>query len=795
MKNKIAFVFLMTLMCPFVFAQTTIRGKVIDEYSQQPLAFANVVFNNDNNLQVISDIDGRFSYTSQLALNVIKCSYTGYNTYTGNVDGKQSITITMTAAVNQLDEVTIDPGENPAYAIMRKVIANKSRNNPENLNSFQYTCYNKVIFDFLWNNAKNDSLYVNGKLKKNHLLINESVTERKYRKPNNSEELIIGTKVSGFKNPTFAALATDLQPFSFYQDYITLFDVRYLNPISQGSLKNYKFRLEDEILQEKDSVFIIAFEPKKGKNFDGLTGLLYINSNGYAIQNVIASPFEKGKIDIRIQQQYQFLEGRYWFPEQLNYLLAIPGYPTKNLGIYAEGKSYINTVSIDLPLSQNDFSALNVRLSEHAATKDSTFWNRFRNTPLTPFEKRTYTVVDSIGKAQNYDVYLTVAEKLIQGKFPLPYFDINLNKTLVYNQYEGLRLGLGLSTNDALSKKFSVGGFFGYGLKDERWKYGGNIDYEISMRHAVKIGFSYQDNLMEIGNYGLQSYENNFYNLRNLIGYRYDRIQQKSIRLQFRNLRFAQWIVSLSQTDVAPQYDYEYVSLNGNFAKYKNANLSIRLRYAFAEKQISSFGNTFSGGTKYPVFYFLISKGFKNVGNGDFDYIKMEVAAEQAVYFRNFGSTKYRIEGGYINKSLPLGLLFTGEGSSDNDYPFLMKNHFQTMKPYEFLSDQYATLFLAHNFGTLLIKNKFMQPNIVLINNIGWGTLSARDRHAFSNFNTKENTYLETGLKLDNLIKLNYLNLGYLGVGVAGFYRYGYYATPDFEDNLAIKMTANFTIK
>lgn len=88
-----------------------------------------------------------------------------------------------------------------------------------------------------------------------------------------------------------------------------------------------------------------------------------------------------------------------------------------------------------------------------------------------------------------------------------------------------------------------------------------------------------------------------------------------------------------------------------------------------------------------------------------------------------------------------------------------------------------------------------MQPNIVLINNIGWGTLSAKERHAFSNFNTKENTYLETGLKLDNLIKLNYLNLGYLGVGVAGFYRYGYYATPDFEDNLAIKMTANFTIK
>lgn len=795
MKNRIAIVFLMAFMCPFVVAQTNIRGKVIDRDSKKPLAFANVVFDNNNQLHVIADMDGQFSFSSKITVSTIQCSYTGYEKYTTTLGNQDDLLIAMSSAVNELAEVTVDPNENPAYAIMRKVIANKSRNNPENLNTFKYTCYNKVVVDYLWKNAKNDSLYTNGKLKKNHLFLNESVSEKKYSRPNNSEEVIIATRVSGFENPTFASLATDLQPFSFYQDYIKLFDVRYLNPIANGRLKKYKFRLEDAVFKDQDSVFIIAFEPRKGTNFDGLSGLLYINSNGYAIQNVIASPFEKGKIDIKIQQQYQFLEGKHWFPEQLNYMLSMPEYPTKNLGLYAEGKSYINAVSFDIPLTKRDFSELNVRLADNAATKDSAFWNQYRNNPLTEYERNTYTIVDSIGKAKNYDRYLILAEKLFQGKLPLGFVDLDLNKTLIYNQFEGLRLGVGLLTNETLSKRFMLGGFFGYGLKDEQFKYGGSVQYEIAHNHAVKIGLSYQNNLIEIGNYGLPSNENRLFNLRNLIGSRFDRIQQKSVAFQFKNLGFAKWHVSFSQADITPQYQYAFQDADDRFTKYKNTELSVRLRYAFAEKQISSFGTTFSGSTPYPIVSFLFTKGFKNLLNGNFNYVRLEAAFEQQFYIKNFGNTHYRVEGGYISKPLPLGMLFTGEGSNDAELPFVVKNYFQTMQPYEFLSDQYASLFISHDFGTLLLKNKFIQPNIVLQHNMGWGQLSSENRHLYSDFKNKENTYLESGIKLENLIKLNYLNLGYLGMGVGGYYRYGYYANADIEDNVAFKLTLNFTIK
>ena len=202
-------------------------------------------------------------------------------------------------------------GENPANRIIRKVIENKAINNPEKISSFQYLSYNKVVYDMMsTNETDTDSFTIklNQFLQGGHMLIMESVTERKFIQPDLDNETILGTKVSGFKSPSFAPLATDIQPFSFYKEIITIFDVNYLNPISNGSLKKYNFRLEDTLYQQRDTVFILSFKPKKDKNFEGLTGLLYVNTHKYAIQNVIAEPFEKGTVDIKIQQKYQLIQ-------------------------------------------------------------------------------------------------------------------------------------------------------------------------------------------------------------------------------------------------------------------------------------------------------------------------------------------------------------------------------------------------------------------------------------------------------------------------------------------------------
>ncbi len=782
---------LLLFLSSIAFGQYTLTGKVSDVKTNEPLAFANLTFNNKQKFVATSDIDGKFSITSAEEILAISCTYIGYEKQTLSLQKLTKSIIIALQSSNALDEVIIKPGENPANRIIRKVIENKNRNNPENISSITYTSYNKIVYD-LETEGETQRDIENLQAKKamgTHLFMMESVSERKFIAPDISEEVVTGSRVSGFKNPSFASLATDLQPFSFYKDNIKLFDVQYLNPISNGSLKKYNFRIEDTIFQQRDTVYVISFQPKKDKNIEGLKGTLYINTNKYAVQNVIATPFEKTKIYIRIQQQYTLVDKKYWFPEQLNYALSVNGYIT------ADGRSYISNVATDIPLRRKDFALETVRIDPSATKKDSAFWDNYRIKELSDEEKRTYVKIDSIGESNNFDKILSIVVKVTQGRVPIGMFDIDLSKTIVFNKYEGFRPGIGILTNEKLLEDWQFGGFFGYGKKDYEWKYGGEITYTASKKNEFTIGAKYQNNLAETGSYGLNYSGQNILNLRNFIAFQMDKIEQENLTIGFRALRYTQWRFGLSRTETTPQYVYQFQDEGKTYLKYVNSDLRVDMRFAFKEKIVHSLNQRVSAGSKYPVFYLSYSRGLKNVFDGDFNYNKIEARIEQTFFTKNFGNTKFRLEGGYIDNPLPYGLLFTGEGSYNKDYPYLMPNYFQTMLPYEFLSDRYANLFLSHNFGTLLFQAGNFRPALSVHNNIGWGDLSHNASHQFIGFKTKNKVFTEAGLQLDSLYKINYLDIGYLGFGVGAYYRYGAYENPEFDDNIAYRFTMTFSIK
>lgn len=790
--------FLLLFLMHFVHGQQTFRGKVTDINTKESLAFANIQFNHDPKMQVTSDINGNFNFELTKVITNLKCSYVGYDTMemTINETTKFPIQITLTPKNTTLDEIIITQNENPAFNIIRKTIANKERNNPENIGRFRYQCYNKINVnlspDTLSRRKNNNELRG---FKGNPFFLMESVTKRKYIAPNISEEVVIASRVSGLKNPAFASLATDLQPFAFYQDNIKLVNVYYLNPISEGSLKKYKFRLEETFEKEKDTVFVISFEPKQNKNFDGLKGVLYINSNQYAIQNVIATPNERAKINLKIQQQYQYVNNKYWFPEQLNYSLTLDN--LSQIKMLIDGKSYIDHVEVDIPLEKKDFSYEIVRISENATKQDSSFWESSRHEKLTQKELATYQYLDSLGLKKNFDGYMKVIEKFSQNKLSYHFIDFDLSKTFRFNKYEGTRLGTGIYTNDLFVKNFVIGGFGGYGIKDHQWKYGGEASYFFDQKKDFSVGIKHQSNITEIGNYGLRNYSSDLFNLRSLISGTFDEIKQNSFVFKFRTLRYLTGQVSLNQTVVSPLYPDLVLANSAPLNTYKTADISFFARYAFKEKIAQIFGSNTSLGSNYPIVYLLYTHGLKNIFGSQLEYNKLEIATEHSFFVKNFGKTRYRLETGYIDTSLPLGLLFTGEGSLDSANPYIAKNTFQTMMPYEFVSDSYINLFLSHNFGTLLLKTSYFEPCVSIHQNLSWGKLDYSDLLSTlpSQYESKENVFLEAGIQADNIIKLNMLNVGYFGIGAAVFHRYGYYSKPDFHDNMAYKITFSFTIK
>jgi len=796
---------ILLLFCQSVFGQHTISGKIIDARTKEPLAFVNIIFNHDVLTGTTSDINGRFKYTSAIRLSTLTCSYVGYEKKTISLDSTSSnasLVITLRETSFELGEVVVKAGENPANRIIRKVIENKKINNPENVSSFKYHSYNKVIYDFDYS----DSLAAdeikegfNTVFQGGHLFVMESVTERKFIQPDNSEEIILGTKVSGFKEPSFAPLATDIQPFSFYADIIPIFDIDYLNPVSNGSLTKYDFTLKDTLYQGIDTTFIISYKPQPGKNFEGLTGLLYINTNKYAIQCVCARPFKPGFIDVNLQQQYSYIDGRQWFPEQLKFELFLRQNPGRDVGIKASGVSIIDHVQLNADLDKRDFGLEAISMDKLASHRDSVFWTDNRTVPLNNKEKITYQVMDSLGKEYKFDNILKIMEKVSQNKIPIHFIDLDIARLASFNTYEGIRLGLGAYTNDKLIKNFSVGGWAGYGFRDAEWKYGGEAILSLDKEKEFQLVARHQLDLRETGKSYLDIFRPRQVDFRSWLASQMDRIQQNTLAMNFRALKYAKANISFNNTQVDPQYQYTFVSvendLPANITRYTNTDLMINVRYAYKEKLLKSFGQRISMGTKYPVLSLSYSKGFHNVFSGQFDYNKIEARIEQAVYFRNLGESTIRIEGGYIDSPLPYGLLFTGEGSYIQNWSILVKNSFQTVTPYEFLSDRYVALHYSHNFGSLLLHIGKFKPSITISQNIGFGKLSHPEYHQDITFKTKEKGLYESGLQLDNLIKFRYLNVSYMGFGAGMYYRYGPYAYSNFSDNLAFTFSVTYTTK
>lgn len=813
MKAHIYLCFFILLATNITQAQFQLKGKVVDAETKESLAFANITFNNIDNRGVISDIDGNFKYNSENPISIIKVTYLGYQDAVVEVNSSKNIIVQLQPSLENLDEVLITNGENPALKIIRKVIANRDGNNPLKKGGFQYTSYSKSIIDSKDLQRESDSLrnsYLEkiekGQLDINsdtldgfdrslikegpfHIAILESVTEKKFLPPDLSEERVIGSRVSGLKNAYLAMLATELQPFGFYEDNITLLDLNFLNPIAKGSIKRYDYVLEDETYRGNDTIFNISFQPKPDANVDGLKGFMYINSNGHAIQNIVAEPAESLTTNLKIQQKYNRLNEKDWFPEQLNFKIEL-----KESDIFIDGKTYLKDIEFIDTLERKDFSEVELKYQEDATNKDESFWSRYRIDSLSQKEETTYKVIDSVGEELKFDKALSVINSLSSGNIPWGKVNIKLNRFFGYNKFEGLRLGGGLETNEKLFKNFSVGGYFAYGFKDDNWKFGANARYDINKSDDFNIEFNYTNDVREIGSSSLQRQRFSIYGSpRAFIASTMDIVEQYQFKLSRRDFKYLTWSAALRNEWVRPQYNYFFSDNTQLVTNYRNTEAILNLKYAHRERIVETPFRRISLGTKYPVFELRYAKGFDSFLEGSFNYQKVEASIHQSFFTKYLGKTRYHLQAGYLDGNVPIGLLFTGEGSYDKDIPIVMYDRFQTMFPYEFLSDRYVNLFLTHDLGSLLFKTKKFSPGVILHHNMGWGDLSNQPSHNFE-FNTKDQIFIESGLELTNILNLKSLGSD-MGIGIGGFYRYGFYSLEDSADNFVYKINFTFSLR
>lgn len=798
------FLFFLLLMPYLLISQSRIvSGLVKDKSTKQPLAFVNIIA--EDAYGTTTDIDGKFNIRVPKRNKTLKLTYVGYETEIYQIDfSKEKQKIYLTPKQYQLDEVEVFPGINPAHRIIDSVVRNRDRNNPNKLDAFSYTSYDKMIITvdadslMLKDTALLDTTERKARafLEKQDIFIMETVTERKFKSPGLNQENVLATKVSGFKNPMMAFMISQIQSTSFYDELISIAGKKYINPISKGSTRKYFFMIEDTVYTEqKDTVFIISYRPMKKTNFEGMKGFLSINTNGWAIQNVKSQPSnDTTGIIVKIEQAYEIVDD-HWFPVQLhtdviflNAQLAAGG---QNYHLIGNGRSYIRDISLNPELKKREFGYSEVEIESDAAKKKGEFWKEYRTDSLTARELETYRIIDSIGNEANFDKMANTFQTLFTGKIPIKFIDLDLSKIIHFNNFEGLYLGLGLSTNDMVSKRMKLGGYWGYGFGDKSAKYGFDIDVLIHKRSDSRIRLDLYNNVLASGDV-------EFFDDRSKIWkpdyfYRFFISQMNytiggdlNYSFKIRTLRDFKWNLGLRVQEKHAYQDYFFAPDNDTLNKqtlFRFTDFQVGFRFAFRERTIATIKGQFSFGSDYPVIYLNYIRGIAGLFGGDYNYDRFDLKIEDNIHFKYLGDFSFRLMGGFILGKVPISNTYNGKGSYQV-FTLYAPYSFGTMRANEFYSDRYVSLFLSHNFGNLLFDFKKWHPELVILTNIAFGTFTNKEDHYNIDFKTLEHGYYESGLLIRKMLDLRIYDLG---VGV--LYRYGPYSFDNVSFNFAYKVS------
>jgi len=789
--------------------------QVFDAFSKEPISFVKIIPSSDK--PIISDIDGKFQLSSseqQITLKATTYLDTTFTLYSCS-DSK----IYLRPAVQNIQEVTILPGENPANRILKKTIANRKLNHPlENVGFISHQ-YSKFIFDIdsetrkrLMDSSvlkKGDTtlLKMRNFFQKQYLFLIENASRHYFEPPYKEKEIIEAYKVSGFTDPLFSTFVQEMQSFHFYDNQVSVLGKQYVNPIAFGSMNRYLFILEDSTFNANDTTYTIFYRPRKGKNFDGLTGRLYINTNGYAIEKVTASPYIKDTsgMQLEIIQEYAFTENTKWFPSKLSTTIEIysaladvesgtisvgvSGEPIKKPKSYIVGKgsTYIDKVQFNpKELEKERFNNVSTQTAVNAAFTEDEKWNELRVNPLTEREKNTYTILDSVVKAEKLDRFILAAKVLATGKIPIKYFNLDIKRIINYNPYEGYRLGLGIETSERLLKPLIIGGYFGYGFTDKAWKYGAYSTIFLNRQSGTQLELGIQNDVAEVGASRPISSVNFLSNEFARELFIKNKVNQEKMSFAFQTYIRSNMGLRLEANKQRIFYRNNYVF--ENLQRFDVTETSLIWSWNIREK-VNILGNQrISMGTKYPKLQLQIDKGW-NIEEGffrsDLVYLRLIFQVQQSIPILAFGKLNWSARAGITSGTIPL-FYHQSTLATKVNWMISIPNTFETVDANEFYHKKAAAIFARWVFNAKRTQAKWNEPQIGLHYAYGIGSFDNKDAHNF-NFRSMDKGFHEAGLLLNGI-----LVSGNTSIGLGAFTRFGYYAFPEWKKNLVPKIVIGF---
>ena len=392
---------------------------------------------------------------------------------------------------------------------------------------------------------------------------------------------------------------------------------------------------------------------------------------------------------------------------------------------------------------------------------------------------------DSIGKTE-------FLKQLGNGFFPTKFLNIDMRYLIKFNQYEGIRTGLGGVTNDRFSKRYKVNSYVVYGFRDHTFKYSIGGGFRVNPESNTWINLSYTDDLQETGSSTFLTDKRffSFFEPRLLNIDLFHRHITKAISIEHELAKTLLSETQFSVSNINPTYAYNYALGNDIINEFHLSMAKISLQWSpfsifeFKKDQVIEIEDGF------PKFTLQYTKAFKDVLGSNLGFSKIDFRALHRIPFNNQSLFEATLTTGLAYGDTPITHLYHAYPNNITKETIMQRfsvagiNSFETMYFNEFFSDRFATLQLKHYLSPFKISPRF-KPQLVLISRFAIGDMNNIERHQNISFGKLNHGYSESGFEINKLL---------FGFGLSFAYRYGAYHLPKQEDNVAFKFTFNVTL-
>ncbi len=724
-------IFALLLCITALAAQAQITGQVLDASDGYPVPYASISYKGKG-VAVSSDGEGRFTIDRHEGW-VLTFSCLGYDRQTMKVTAStNNLTIKLKTSSRSLDEVVVKGKrkryirkDNPAVALMRRVIAAKKLTDLENHDFYEYMKYQKLTTAVnnidttkqkkaKWYNSQLEKSDYNGKLTL-PVTIDETIIKHLYRKnPRKERDIIMAQQSKGVNkviqtgdivNTLLKEVFTDV---NIYDDHIRLLQYPFPSPIGSTAISFYHFYIQDTVQVSGDSCYHLHFYPANQQDF-GFTGDLYVlkDSTLHVKECTLNIP-HKSDVNfvksMRIEQEFKKLDNGEWVLYRDDMWAEVT--PLEVLpNLLVTRNTRLTDYAFTPPEKKEMRGKASVVEDPNARIHNDDYWSAARKVKLTNSEADMDDFVHRMQQTKGFGWLLTgikvFAENFIETSKPghRSKFDIGpVNTTVSSNFVDGTRFRLSGRTMAALNPHFFWKGYGAYGTKTKNWYYGSEFTYSINKKENSPFEFPMRNIVFETekdvmspsDKYLLNNKDNIFmsfraYDVKQM--YFYNRQKLSFVYETDWGLSFKSSIKTESN-EVAGDLHFLPVDGSKEIFKFRTTELSATIGYCPGQTFINTKQRRWPVNFDHPEVTLQHTMGIKGLLGGDYKLNLTQLRLYKRQWMGSWGKIDMHLNAGAEWNKVPFPLLVMPPVNVTYIYDDASET-FSLMRNMEFLNDRY----------------------------------------------------------------------------------------------------------